>query len=102
MRLGYNDQKVQETLDLLNPQLVGVTVYSLRYQRAYSLIREIGNRADYKIVIGGPHISAVEAKPVFETGDFSRKERRKAYWTLHRLAEQDTSGKMMVSEKKCV
>lgn len=83
MRLGYNDQKVQETLDLFNPQLVGVTFIE---QREFVI---------YKI-------SYWEAKPVFETGNFSRKERRKAYWTLHRLAEQDTSGKVMVSEKKCV
>ena len=44
------DYKVQETLDLFNPQLVGIIVYSLGYQGVYNLSDEIksqGSRFAY-------------------------------------------------------
>ncbi len=74
MRLGYNHREVRETIDLFNPQLVGMTVYSFGYRGAYSLIGEINNHADYKIVLGGPHISAIGTRALRESeADFAVK-----------------------------
>lgn len=73
MRLGYGHYEVHQILDSFSPQLVGVTARSFGYQRAYSLIDEISSSADYRIVIGGPHISA--------TGTNALKE-SKAYFAV--------------------
>lgn len=94
MRLGYNHRKVHETLDLFNPQLVGITVYSFGYRRAYSLIDEISNHADCKIVLGGPHISAIGAKALRESeADFAVKgEGEKTLLELCKAIEKSNPG----------
>jgi radical SAM superfamily enzyme YgiQ (UPF0313 family) len=65
MRLGYNTGDLQSKIDVFKPDLVGVTAYSIRFDATRRLIGTIKNLG-YKVVVGGPHVSACRSE-VLET-----------------------------------
>lgn len=74
MQLGYDANSLFKMLDEFSPDVVGVTSYSLGYERAYEIIDEIKLHGNYLVVIGGPHTSAFQSKVLAETkADFAIK-----------------------------
>lgn len=74
MRLGYGTYKLFEVLNEFNPDVVGVTCYSMGYERAYGLIDKIKLSGNYTVVIGGPHVSAIRGEVLEKTrADFAIK-----------------------------
>ena len=67
-------RQLSPTLDIFRPQLIGITVFSLHYERVYDLIHKIKNQGKYQVVLGGPHISAIREAALRESeADFAIK-----------------------------
>ncbi|MFA4889244.1 MAG: radical SAM protein [Candidatus Omnitrophota bacterium] len=75
------DDGVEEDIGKLNqliaqfkPDIIGITIFSYCYKRAYELV-ELIKAARIPIVAGGPHISAVGKKILLDTGiEFAVKQ----------------------------
>jgi len=61
MRLGYNLKDLLAKINKFKPDLVGLTIMTYRHGVAYELIEKIQN-PNYKIVVGGPHVSTMRSK----------------------------------------
>src|SRR5208283_4268778 len=57
MTLGYKFAHLVKTINKYNPDLIGLSLYTYRYRRAYELISRIKGVTEKPIVIGGPHVS---------------------------------------------
>lgn len=60
IRLGYQWKHLQEKIERFKPELIGMTLFSLEYKRAYDLLTRIKN--DYpeiKLIVGGPHVTTL-------------------------------------------
>lgn len=58
MKLGYGIKDLEKRIKAFNPDLLGVTVFTLHHRTVYGIIERI--RSAYpglKIIVGGPHIS---------------------------------------------
>ncbi len=63
MRLGYDNDAVLKIIDDFKPNFVGITLYSFGFDRSRDTINTIKKHSDaYRVVLGGPHISAYGAK----------------------------------------
>lgn len=68
MYLGYDVSDIDDRIRGCRPDLVGVTVYSYRRSAAYSLVQRIKEKYSVPVVIGGPHVSLLQAKALEESG----------------------------------
>jgi radical SAM superfamily enzyme YgiQ (UPF0313 family) len=74
MTLGYTFSNLVHKIREINPDIIGLTLYSYRYLRAYELIGKIKRMNDAPIVIGGPHVSLMGKKCLKESvADFAIK-----------------------------
>lgn len=69
---GIPHEHVINTIKKEEPDIIGITIMSMFYKNAGELIRMIRNTTDAKIVIGGPHVSALPEYSLRGTGaDFA-------------------------------
>lgn len=62
-------------IDNFKPNLIGITIFSYCYGYAYGLIKSIKSGCRIPVILGGPHVSAVKAKVLQDTGaDFAIKQ----------------------------
>jgi radical SAM superfamily enzyme YgiQ (UPF0313 family) len=73
MRLGYTNEETLKIIDDFRPDFVGITVYSFGFDRSKETINIIKEHSsDYKVVIGGPHVSALSTQSLTDTkADFA-------------------------------
>jgi len=72
--LENNDNVLFEKMERFKPDLIGVTTFSYCYEYASNLIAEIKKRSSIPLILGGPHVSALN-KEVLSTSkaDFAMK-----------------------------
>src|SRR3972149_9670781 len=57
MKLGYNQRNLRNRISEFNPDLVGVTIFTLHHITVYKIITDIKNKpARFKVIVGGPHV----------------------------------------------
>lgn len=97
MRLGYTFKDLLSKIRFFNPDLVGVTVYSIQFGTTRRLVNMIKESTDRMVVIGGPHISACRSE-VMRTmkADFAVKG--EGEYTLPDLCNFLESGKSKFNE----
>ena len=71
MTLGYKFAHLVKTINKYNPDLIGLSLYTYRYRRAYELISRIKGVTERPIVIGGPHVSLWGKRCLEERGRLS-------------------------------
>ena len=72
-RFGYTVQDIKKKLADYKPDLVAVVVFTNEYQKTYDVVKAIKNK-NYKIVLGGYHVSTIKSKILEETdADFAIK-----------------------------
>jgi len=63
MKLGYNQRNLKNRISEFNPDLVGVTIFTLHHKTVYKIITDIKNKhARFKVIVGGPHVSIDKEK----------------------------------------
>lgn len=67
MRLNKNINALKIKIDEFQPYLIAITCVSLEYSNTYKIIEWAKKNYRSKIVVGGPHISAVRDKVLKET-----------------------------------
>ncbi|MBT4539596.1 cobalamin B12-binding domain-containing protein, partial [Candidatus Woesearchaeota archaeon] len=55
MQLGYKVEDVVKKAKDFNPDLIGITMFSFDFVRTYEVIREIKEKTNLPIVLGGAH-----------------------------------------------
>lgn len=71
MRLGYSVTDLKKVISKYQPDLIGMQIMSYRHDQAYDILKEIVG-GDYKIVLGGHHVSTIDAKILQQTNaDFA-------------------------------
>jgi radical SAM superfamily enzyme YgiQ (UPF0313 family) len=74
MRLGYTLKKLMKKIKEINPDLIGITLMTLRHDIAIKIIEKIKSNFNCKIVVGGPHVSLFRKKVLEECkADFAIK-----------------------------
>ena len=66
MDLGYGLSDLKRRIKTFSPTLVGVSIMTYKYSQTYDLLHFIKNVANVPIVVGGPHICALEDKVLQE------------------------------------
>lgn len=59
MALGYDESALWQKMDRVQPDLVGITMFSLGYLDTIALIKRIKQRFKVDIVVGGAHLSSM-------------------------------------------
>lgn len=73
--LNQGPADLSRVIQELNPDLIGITIFSYCYSFAYSLIRKIKEITHIPIVAGGAHVSAIGKKILGDAGiDFAVKQ----------------------------
>ncbi len=91
MALGYSQAVLLSALKSWKPTLVGITCTSYGFRQVYELIAQVKGQGDYKVVIGGPHPSAIGPQTMAETmTDFA--VRGEGEFTLLELCQALDSG----------
>ncbi|MEK6967639.1 MAG: radical SAM protein [Nanoarchaeota archaeon] len=68
MRLGYTEEETFTIIDEFEPQIVGITLYSLGFTKSCETINKIKlHDSSYKVVIGGPHLAALKESSLRDT-----------------------------------
>jgi radical SAM superfamily enzyme YgiQ (UPF0313 family) len=71
MRLGYSIKDLKKTISEYQPDLIGMQIMTYRHDAAYDVLKEIVG-GDYKIVLGGHHISTIDSQILQQTrADFA-------------------------------
>ena len=60
MNLGYTKEQLLSIINEHSPKLIGITVYSAGYKKAYELIDFLKDNSKFKIIVGGVHVSLVK------------------------------------------
>lgn len=69
-----DDDLLYERINKFNPALIGITIFSYCYGRAFDTINKVKRYCRIPIVAGGPHISATKSEILEETkADFAIK-----------------------------
>jgi anaerobic magnesium-protoporphyrin IX monomethyl ester cyclase len=68
MQLGYKVEDVVKKAKDFNPDLIGITMFSFDFVRTYEVIREIKEKTNLPIVLGGAHISTVKGESLEKSG----------------------------------
>jgi anaerobic magnesium-protoporphyrin IX monomethyl ester cyclase len=67
MNLGYGLKNLRQKIEDFHPDLIGMSLISLEYQRLYNLLSEIKNiNGEIKIVVGGPHVTILKEQVLRE------------------------------------
>lgn len=67
LRTAHSLTRLRRRLASFQPDLVGVSIVSLEYQRSYDLIQEVKRlRPQAAVVVGGPHVSALGSQVLEE------------------------------------
>lgn len=70
LSFGYNFKEIKRRILDFRPDLVGVSFLTYKYKKAYELIKQIKQiNMDFKIVVGGPHLSTLREKVLRECPD---------------------------------
>ena len=73
MRLNYTVSDLKEKLAKSNPDIVGVTAYSVKFENTQRIINTIKGQG-FIVVVGGPHVSACKEDVLEKTdADFAIK-----------------------------
>ena len=65
MRLGYSIDDVLKMIDDFNPGFVGITLYSFGFDKSKDIVNTVKEHSNnYKVISGGPHVSAVRKKVI--------------------------------------
>ncbi len=71
MRLNYSIKDLKDKLSQSNPDVVGVTAYSVKFENTRNVIDTIIDEG-YTVVVGGPHVSACKTDVLEKTkADFA-------------------------------
>ncbi|MBN1645248.1 radical SAM protein [Candidatus Woesearchaeota archaeon] len=71
MRLGYSVKDLKKIILEYRPDLIGMQIMTYRHDIAYDIINEIVG-GNYKIVLGGHHVSTIDAEILRQTkADFA-------------------------------
>jgi len=63
MNLGYRFKNLREKIDEFRPDLIGISVISLRYLKFYQLLSQIKKLyPDVDLIVGGPHVTILKEK----------------------------------------
>jgi anaerobic magnesium-protoporphyrin IX monomethyl ester cyclase len=62
MRLGYSVHDCLLKIHSFKPDLIGFTVYSIRFESTQRLVNLVKENANCPLVIGGPHVSACRSE----------------------------------------
>jgi len=69
---NISHENVIKTIKKEAPDIVGITIMSMFYKNALELIQMIQNNVNVKIIIGGPHVSALPEHSLIESkADFA-------------------------------
>ncbi len=61
MRIGYSERYLIKKINAFRPQLIGVSMITLEYQKTYDLLNRLKTMyPDIKIVVGGHHITILK------------------------------------------
>jgi anaerobic magnesium-protoporphyrin IX monomethyl ester cyclase len=67
MRLGYKFRRLERTIREFEPDLIGISLVSHEYQRAYDLIRDVKRGFEtIPIIAGGPHVTVLKERVLRE------------------------------------
>lgn len=91
MRLGFGINYLLEQIERYNPNLIGITSYSLGYKSTYEIIGAVKSKGDWPIVIGGPHVSVARDEVLKET-DVDFAVLREGEYTLLELCQSIEQG----------
>lgn len=73
MRLGYSIKDLRIKIRVFSPDLIAITLVTYRHDIAYGIIEQIKS-PKYRIVVGGPHVSAMGKKVLMDSkADFGVK-----------------------------
>ncbi|MBN1997974.1 radical SAM protein [candidate division KSB1 bacterium] len=67
--LGHTIEDIMGKIAAFNPDLVGISMVSLGYKKAYEMIQQIKNEFKVDIAIGGPHTSAFQESTLEECSE---------------------------------
>jgi anaerobic magnesium-protoporphyrin IX monomethyl ester cyclase len=67
MRLDTDVSHLDDAISRHKPDLVGVTTYTLEYQKSYDIIRHVKGKTKAPVVAGGPHASVICGRILEET-----------------------------------
>lgn len=71
---GKTQEDLFDLIDNFNPELIGMTIYTLSRPFAYELIEKIKNKIEVPVVVGGAHVSTIKGAILQETkADFAIK-----------------------------
>ena len=71
MRLGYSINDLKKAILEYQPDLIGMQIMTYRHDAAYDVLKEIYG-GNYKIVLGGHHVSTIDAQILQQTkADFA-------------------------------
>jgi len=74
MRLGYTLGDLISKIRCFAPDLVGVTCFSIRFSNTRKLVNKIKEQGEQKVILGGPHVSAMRSEVLRTTkADFAVK-----------------------------
>jgi radical SAM superfamily enzyme YgiQ (UPF0313 family) len=63
MNLGYKLKHLMQKIEDFRPDVIGMSLLSVQYRRAYELLSEIKKtNRNVKIVVGGPHVTIMREK----------------------------------------
>jgi len=67
MTLGYSLKDLKRKIIDFQPDLVGISMMTILYEKTYGIIREIKEvGTKFKVVVGGPHVSSLREKVLEE------------------------------------
>ena len=93
MALGYDESALWQKMRSYQPDLVGITLFSLGYLDAISLVKRIKQRFKVDIVVGGPHVSCMGQEILEKYPEIDYGVVREGEMTLVELcSHQDLSG----------
>ena len=67
MRLKKDLNFLRKLIKSYEPELIGITLTSVQHRSVYELILNLRDGGDYKIILGGPHVSALKKKTLEES-----------------------------------
>jgi len=86
MTVGYSIKDLFKKIDRFNPDLIGIFMMTYRHKVTYELIKQINDKYNINVVVGGPHVSINRSKVLEESlADFAIK--LEGEFTLKELCE---------------
>jgi len=67
MRIARSQGNLINVIRRYKPELVGVTAASFQYKKLYRMVDKIKQEGDFKVVLGGPHVSIFKRRVLEET-----------------------------------